>query len=95
MSVVFLHGTLGSRLLGELFEDAARRAGLRLLVPDRPGDGQSASWPERMLTDARGIVAGLLGVCEIDDVRIIGFWSGGRARPGSRSSASGSGPATH
>lgn len=75
--VVFLHGTPGSRLLGRLFDDAARRAGLQLLTPDRPGYGQSTSWPERTLTDTGAIVAGLLDACETEDMQIIGFSGGG------------------
>ena len=35
--VLFLHGTLGSRRLGTLFDTAAREHGIRLLAPDRPG----------------------------------------------------------
>lgn len=75
--VVFFHGTPGSRLLGRLFDDVARRAGLRLLTPDRPGYGQSPSWPERTLTDTGAIVAVLLDACGIEDTRIISFSGGG------------------
>lgn len=75
--VVLLHGTPGSRLLGGLFDDATRRAGLRLLAPDRPGYGRSASWTERTLTDAGAVVAGVLDACEIADARVVGFSGGG------------------
>lgn len=75
--LVFLHGTPGSRLLGGLFDDTARRAGYLLIVPDRPGYGQSTSWPTRKLTDAGTIVAGILDACGVADARVVGFSGGG------------------
>lgn len=41
--VVFLHGTPGSRRLGELLAPAARENGIRLLSPNRPGYGGSSA----------------------------------------------------
>jgi hypothetical protein len=41
--VVAHHGTPGSRLFADLLADAARDAGVRLLVPDRPGFGRSSA----------------------------------------------------
>jgi pimeloyl-ACP methyl ester carboxylesterase len=38
---LLFHGTPGSRLFGAVFDDGARRAGLRLITPDRPGFGRS------------------------------------------------------
>ena len=75
--LVFLHGTPGSRLFGGLFDDAARRAGYRLIAPDRPGYGRSTSWPTRELTDAGSIVAGILDACGVADTRLVGFSGGG------------------
>ncbi|MDJ1430470.1 alpha/beta hydrolase [Halostagnicola sp. A-GB9-2] len=75
--VVFLHGTPGSRLLGRIFDGTAQRAELEVLTPDRPGYGQSTSWPERTLTDAGTIVANLLDARDIKNTRIIGFSGGG------------------
>lgn len=75
--LVFLHGTPGSRLLGGLFDDAARRAGYRLIAPDRPGYGRSTSWPTRKLTDAGDIVAGVLDAYGVADARLVGFSGGG------------------
>lgn len=39
--VVAHHGTPGSRLFAALLDEPARAAGVRLLVPDRPGFGRS------------------------------------------------------
>ena len=39
--VLFLHGTPGSHTLGFMAVDAAQRAGYQLIMPDRPGLGDS------------------------------------------------------
>lgn len=39
--LVFFHGTPGSRLLGDLLDEAARKAGVQVVAPDRPGYGDS------------------------------------------------------
>jgi pimeloyl-ACP methyl ester carboxylesterase len=59
------HGTPGSRLMLALADRPARRLGLRLIAPDRPGFGRSdfqtgrtfADWPDDVcvLADALGI----------------------------------------
>ena len=74
--VVLLHGTPGSRLLGDLFDDAAKSHGVRLLVPDRPGYGQSDPWPERSLSDTERIVTAVLDDAGVDSAGLIAF-SGG------------------
>ncbi|MBX0324290.1 alpha/beta hydrolase [Halomicroarcula sp. F13] len=75
--VVFLHGTPGSRLLGELFHDAARQAGVRLLAPDRPGFGRSSPWPTRTLSDTGSFVAAILDDAGVSEAGIVGFSGGG------------------
>lgn len=74
--VVLLHGTPGSRVLGELFADAAREHGVRLLAVDRPGSGRSSPWPERTLTDTASVVAAVLDDAGIGEAGLVGF-SGG------------------
>jgi pimeloyl-ACP methyl ester carboxylesterase len=73
--VLFFHGTPGSRWAAGWADQAARRRGLRLIAPDRPGFGLSDLQPERTigawsadvveLADALGIarfaVAGVSG----------------------------------
>ncbi|MFC6736107.1 alpha/beta fold hydrolase, partial [Halolamina salina] len=58
--VLFLHGTPGSRRLGELFADDAEERGVRLLAPDRPGYGRSEPWLDRSVADAGTAVADLV-----------------------------------
>jgi len=75
--VVFFHGTPGSRRLGRLFDDAARREGVRVLAPDRPGYGRSSPWPMRDLSDTGAFVAPVLDDAGVDRVGVVGFSGGG------------------
>ena len=75
--VVLLHGTPGSRRLGELFASAAAEQGIRLLAVDRPGYGDSDAWPERSIRDSGRIVAAVLDDAGIEQVGVVGFSGGG------------------
>lgn len=76
--VVFLHGTPGSRRLGELFDVAARDHGVRLLAPDRPGYGRSSPWPDRTVRDAGTFVTAVLDDVGVRTAGLVAF-SGGSA----------------
>lgn len=76
--LVFLHGTPGSRLLGALFDTAAREQGLRVIAPDRPGFGQSTDWSNRRPADASEWVEPLLADATASSARVVAF-SGGSA----------------
>lgn len=75
--VVFLHGTPGSRVLGRLFDDAARRRDIRLLAPDRPGYGASSPWSARTLADTGAFVAPVLDDADVSRAGVVGFSGGG------------------
>lgn len=75
--LVFLHGTPGSRLLGGLFDEDARRSGVRLLALDRPGYGRSSPWPTRTLADTGEFVAAVLDDAGISRAGVVGFSGGG------------------
>jgi pimeloyl-ACP methyl ester carboxylesterase len=75
--VLFLHGTPGSRRLGELFDEVARREGVRVLAPDRPGYGDSDPWPERTLSDAGSFLAPVLEDAGVSRAGVVGFSGGG------------------
>lgn len=75
--VVVLHGTPGSRLLGRLLADPARRAGVRLLALDRPGYGRSSPWPERTLADTGEFVSAVLDDAGASRACVVGFSGGG------------------
>jgi len=74
-AVLALHGTPGSRRLWERFDDEARRSGVRLLAPDRPGYGRSPPWPERTLADTAPLTA-VLDDAGVTEAHVLGF-SGG------------------
>jgi len=73
---VFLHGTPGSRRLGELFDESARAHGVRLLAPDRPGYGRSSPHPDRSVADAGPALAAVLDDAGVDAAGVVAF-SGG------------------
>ena len=76
--VVAHHGTPGSRLFASLLADAAAEAGVRLVVPDRPGYGRSSPPPEdRSWRDWRGDLAALLDAESVDQAGVVGFSGGG------------------
>ena len=75
--LVFLHGTPGSALLGALFRDGARRTGTQVLAIDRPGYGQSSSWPDRTLSDTGDFVTAVLDDVGESEADVIGFSGGG------------------
>lgn len=74
--VVFLHGTPGSRVLGKLFDSAARANGIRLLAFDRPGYGDSTPMPGRSVAETGALVTTLLDHVGIDSAGLVAF-SGG------------------
>ncbi|WP_318567405.1 alpha/beta hydrolase [Salinigranum marinum] len=74
--VVFLHGTPGSRRLGGLLAPVARRAGIRVLAPDRPGYGRSTPWPDWSVADAGAFVTAVLDDTGVETAGLVAF-SGG------------------
>lgn len=74
--VVFLHGTPGSRRLGQLLEATASDLGMRVLAPDRPGYGQSPPWPGRSVRDAEAFLTPVLDDASAETTGLVAF-SGG------------------
>lgn len=74
--VALFHGTPGSRVLGEVYDEAARRRGVRLLAIDRPGYGRSTPWPDRTPTDAGRYAEPVLDDAGVRRVGVVAF-SGG------------------
>jgi len=74
--LVFFHGMPGSRLLGELLADYARRQGVRVIAPDRPGCGRSEFPDGFELTDLPSVLTPLADAVGAEQVAVAGF-SGG------------------
>lgn len=75
--VFFFHGTPGSRLLGALWDGAARERGVRLLAVDRPGYGRSDPWTGRTLADTADFAVPVLDDAGADRAGAVGFSGGG------------------
>lgn len=73
----FFHGTPGSRTLARLFDDVARRRGVRLIAPDRPGFGRSDFHADRTFADWPDDVAELADALGLDRFAVAGFSGGG------------------
>ncbi|MEA5408120.1 alpha/beta hydrolase [Haloarculaceae archaeon H-GB2-1] len=74
--LLFFHGTPGSRILGTLFDSAARERDVRVIAPDRPGYGRSDPWPDRTPTDVGAYVDAILADADVSAAAVVGF-SGG------------------
>jgi pimeloyl-ACP methyl ester carboxylesterase len=89
----FLHGTPGSRLRRPPNEDDVRAAGLRLLMYDRPGYGESDRHAGRRIVDCVPDVEAIADALGLDQFHVVGGSGGGphalalAARLGSRITA--------
>lgn len=77
LPVFGFHGTPGSRLQLAPVADAACRAGVRLVVPDRPGYGHSDFVPRRRLLDWPADVTAIADHLGIDRFAVVGVSGGG------------------
>lgn len=74
--VLCCHGTPGARVFGELLAADARAAGVRLLVPDRPGYGRSDHDPDRTPTSTARDLRAVLDHSGVETADVVAF-SGG------------------
>lgn len=75
--IMLFHGFPGSRLEAVLGHDAATRAGVRLICPDRPGMGLSAFLPRRSILDWPRDVADLADALGLPRFGVGGVSGGG------------------
>jgi pimeloyl-ACP methyl ester carboxylesterase len=75
--VLFFHGGNDSRLAGRLLDDAAIRAEVRLICPDRPGYGASTFLAGRTFLDWASDVSRLADELGIAGYGIVGHSGGG------------------
>jgi len=76
-SVFYFHSHPSSRKEGKIWHTAAARLGVRLVVPDRPGIGNSTFQPNRTLLDWPKDVLALADHLKIQTFYVIGFGGGG------------------
>lgn len=76
--VIYCHGSPGSRFEWSMLadEEVAVKAGVRLIVPDRPGMGLSNSQPGRRLVDWATDCAALANALDLQRFSLLGI-SGG------------------
>lgn len=72
----YFHGWPSSRVQGSLFDEPAKKHGLRLICPDRPGIGLSDFQQSRGLADWPDTLTQLAAHVGADNYHVIG-WSGG------------------
>jgi len=74
--VFFCHGWPSSRTMAVITDDAARKLGVRIISPDRPGIRDSNFQPNRTLLDWPPVLCDLASHFGIDKFKILGI-SGG------------------
>lgn len=77
LPVFAFHGVPGARFMFRPTAPGARRLGLRIIAPDRPGYGLSDPQPGRQLADWLDDVAALLKHLDIDTFSLVGISGGG------------------
>jgi pimeloyl-ACP methyl ester carboxylesterase len=75
--ILVLHGTPGSRLMVRVTDQPARRQGLRVIAPDRPGFGLSDPRPGRGLLDWPDDATALADFLGIERFAVAGISGGG------------------
>ncbi|WP_267642796.1 alpha/beta fold hydrolase [Haloarchaeobius amylolyticus] len=75
--VLAFHGLPGSRHFGGFLADTAAAAGLRVVVPDRPGYGESSPKRDRTLADWADDVVDLADHLGFESFAVCGFSAGG------------------
>ncbi len=74
--LIFMHGLVGGRHLAPPDEEVLREQQIRLIVPDRPGYGESDNWQERSIADWPKDVAQLADHLDLQSFAVLGCWSG-------------------
>lgn len=75
--VFYFHGWPATRLQALLAVEEAKKRGLRVIAPDRPGMGFSSYHPGRQLLDWPPLLARLADALEIERFSVLGVSGGG------------------
>lgn len=76
-AMVYCHGFASSRLEAFFLDGTARKHRVRLIAPDRPGQGLSSCQPSRRIIDWPDDVAELTNAIGIDRFFVLGVSGGG------------------
>lgn len=74
--VILMHGIAGSRILRHPDDDILMQEGIRLIIPERPGSGDSDSKADRRVTDWPQDIAELAQHLKLDRFSILGYSAG-------------------
>jgi pimeloyl-ACP methyl ester carboxylesterase len=77
LPVLGFHGTPGSRFMFRLVHEPARRLGIRIIAPERPGFGLSTFQPNRTLKDWASDMAELANHLGLKQFSVAGISGGG------------------
>lgn len=75
--IIFFHGNPGSRYMRHPDDDYTASLGARIIVPDRPGYGQSDFQKGRTLLDMGNDIAQLADALKLDTFALMGVSAGG------------------
>lgn len=75
--LMFFHGTPGSRVMARFAAPQARKLGVRLIAPERPGFGLSDLQVQRRLVDWPKDVAELADFLKLERFAVVGISGGG------------------
>ncbi|KAH8732580.1 Alpha/Beta hydrolase protein [Phaeosphaeriaceae sp. PMI808] len=75
-TAIYMHGYPSSRFEGKLWHSACTKLGIRLIAPDRPGNGMSTHQPNRCILDWPADVIALADQLKVTEFYALGV-SGG------------------
>jgi len=76
-TIMYMHGFPSSRFEGKLFHTACTKHGIRLIAPDRPGNGLSTFQKNRRILDWPSDVLALADELKIGQFYVLGASGGG------------------
>lgn len=74
--VIFMHGIAGSRYLRHPDDDILMRQCIRLIIPERPGSGDSDPLPDRNINDWPHDIAQLADHLQLRQFSVLGYSAG-------------------
>jgi pimeloyl-ACP methyl ester carboxylesterase/DNA-binding CsgD family transcriptional regulator len=76
MPVIFMSGLVGSRYLSHPDDSLLMELGIRLIIPERPGTGDSTAQPNRQIADWPADVRAMADAIGLDTFHVLGYSAG-------------------